>query len=471
MNFKLTALAIFLLGNLALNTQAIALDISDSLKNGTASRLLQNSKNESARWTGVGLLTTTEGTCSATLIDTRAFGSKATGPAYLITSGHCIIKEIGTSKLNHTLDASVTFNYFNDTVKRHKTYRVRTANWTSMVGTDLAILEVEKTLEQLMLEGIVPLKFAPPPPLGTHDVLNVGIPGTFPEKGLRMSACTQEISTTLSGVPPTFPGGFVNDCKDLAPGSSGSPMLDRRTNKITSIVSENNYSFSPGFLSSCFSNGVFSNNTETCKLQQVNITVDFRSLFKTTVRPTLDSAGNELSPTWNYTFDIDTPYYRYKSVRDAMSCEKPDDYSGAINSATARINSSIGPEPRMHILCIIGTNSKEQKLTSALLKNAFTHSVHLAESAPKPTFNLLADGQTSITWADSYPAFTSHFFHTGPADTTQCGDLGDERYKKAASVEVLPSHRPLKICSYGRNKDALQPSAIRFDLIRTPLLP
>ena len=470
MNLNSTVL-IFLLGNLSFNTSAMALDIRDSLQNGTTSKLLKNSKHESARWTGVGLLSTIDGTCSAALLDTRKGGAKATGPAYLITSGHCITKEIGTSTLNYKLDATVTFNYFNDTTKHHKTYKVHTANWTSMVGTDLAILEVEKTLDQLMQDGITPLRLAPLPPLGAHDVLNVGIPRTTPEQGLRVSACTQEISTTLSGVPPTFPGGLVNGCKNLAPGSSGSPMLDRRTNKITSIISENNYGFSPSFLSNCFRNGVFTNNTETCELQQVNVEVDFLSLFKTKVRPTWNSVGYEILPTWDYKFKIDTPYYRYKTVRDAMNCDNPDNYSGAINGSYGHITQSIGPEPRMHILCIIGVHSEKQKLTRTLLKNVFTHAVHLAEPAPKPTFNLLTNQRTSITWADSYPVFTSHFFYAGPADTTQCGDVEDKRYKKALSVEILPSYLPLKVCSYGQNETAFQPSAIRFDLIRAPLAP
>ncbi|WLG90801.1 trypsin-like serine peptidase [Pseudomonas cucumis] len=468
MKFKHITLIINLISHFFLFAEAAQTDIGDNLKNGSPAKPLTNSDNRYSRWTGIGLLNMPKGTCTAALIDTRDSGWTNTAPAYVITAGHCVLAEYGTSKLNHKFNANVTFNYFQDTVSNHKTYKVHTAIWTSMLGTDLAVLELEKPLSALLQDQIMPLKISPTPPFFSHDVLNVGAPGTFTTKTLRLSACTQEVSRTISGIPPAFPGGLVNECKDLDYGSSGSPMVDRRTNQITSIVSERQYGFSPAFLSSCFINGIFSNGTATCDLQQINVNVDFESLFlRTKLRPEMDYLGNETMPTWNFSFNIDTPYYRYKAVRDALNCEKPENYSAAISATNGHINDSVGPETRMHVLCIIGVRSKEQKLTTLLLKNTFTHAAHLAEPAPEPAFGHTKNF-TSMQWEGAYPDFSSHFFYSTSIDSTPCADVRDERYKKAAEFELLPPDSPLKVCSYASNESDLQPSATRFDLVTPP---
>ena len=463
MNFTYIALSLYTFSSFFILAHAQPIDIGDGLRNNTPSTALKNKANQYSRWSGIGLLSTSEGTCTSTLIDTRDASIKTPTPAYLITSGHCVTHEIGTAKLNQPFDANVTFNYFHDIKKSHKTYKIKTANWTSMVGTDLAIIELEQPLSTLIQDGIAPLKLAPRPPLGSQDVLNVGAPGTFPEKGLRLSACAQEVSRTLSGTPPSFPGGMISQCKDMTNGSSGSPMIDRRTNQIISIVSEKNYSYSAHFLSACFTKGIFTNN-KNCALQPVDISVQFQSLFRTTVRPEWNADHQEVMPTWNYNFTIGTPYYRFKTARDAFSCQDSSHYSLAVNSTNASINTFVGPASGMHVLCIIGVNSIQQELTSTLLKNVFTHALHMAEPAPAPT--ITPKGQTlSISWDNTYPEFTSHFFYAGPAETTQCGDPRDERYKKAGAVETLGLTSPLKICSYASNDADLQPSATRIDIV------
>ncbi len=256
----------------------------------------------------------------------------------------------------------------------------------------------------------------------------------------------------------------MNQCQGIQHGSSGGPILDRRTNKIISVISEANYSFTTSFLSPCFIKGVFSSNARNCALQEVDIKIDLQTLFRTTVRSQL-SAGLELLPTWDFRFEINTPYYRYKATRDALSCQDPSEYSAAISATNAYINNAIGPETRMHVLCIIGVESAEQQLTSRLPGNTFTHAVHLAEPAPAPSITLDANRNAHLTWSDAYPEFTSHFLHAGPADTTQCGDFDDARYQPVAGSLTLRISSATKICSYAQGNSGPQPSAVRFDLV------
>ncbi|MFJ7106998.1 trypsin-like peptidase domain-containing protein [Pseudomonas sp. NPDC098740] len=465
MNYTLATSLIFSLYSFTTPVCAEPRDIGEGLRNDTPAKILNNGGETYSRWSGIGLLKTPENTtCTATLIDTRQSGQKADGPAYLITSGHCAGAAIGSSTLNQSYGGTITFNYFHDTPGRHKTYKVGTTNWASLVGMDMAILEVEKSLASLILDGITPLNLAPPPALGPHDVLFVGAPGGLPEKGLRLSACSQELARTNIGHLQRFPGGFVNQCQGLQHGSSGGPILDRRTNKIISIISEAHYSFAASFLSPCFINGVFSSNASNCALQEVDIEIDLQTLFRTTVRSQLN-AGLELLPTWDFRFEINTPYYRYKATRDALSCQDPNQYSAAISATDAYINSAIGPETRMHVLCIIGVNSAEQQLVSGLLRNVFTHAVHLAEPAPAPSITLDANRNAHLSWSNAYPAFTSHFFHAGPADITQCGDFDDARYQPVAGSLTLRITSATKVCSYAQGDSGPQPSAVRFDLI------
>ncbi len=164
MNYTLATSLIFSLCNFFTPLCAEPRDIGEGLRNDTASKILNNSEDKYSRWSGIGLLKTPENTtCTATLIDTRSSAQNAEGPAYLLTSGHCAGAAIGSSALNQSYGGTITFNYFHDIPDRHKTYKVKTANWTSLVGMDMAILEVEKSLASLILDGVTPLKLAPSP--------------------------------------------------------------------------------------------------------------------------------------------------------------------------------------------------------------------------------------------------------------------------------------------------------------------
>ena len=391
-------LAYCLLNICLIPAHATPRDIGEGLTGDSNSKALENINNHYGLWSGIGRLTNSSGErCTAALIDTRNREGKAIGPAYLITSGHCVFAEYGTARINENFDADITFNYFYDIPEQHKTYKIRKAAWSSMVGMDLAILEVDASLATLIQDWITPLRLSAHTPAGAHDVVNVGAPAGFSKKWLRLVACSQEPSVTIIEQPGVFPGALKNPCKDLLPGSSGSPMLERRSNQIISIYSKSglttqwghsnnqhaiktNYSYSASFLRACFVEGFFKPNIESCALQPVDIANETPWLEKTYVSRQPDATGNNVLPTWQYSFTINTLFYRYKATREASHCQDPQHYSAAVSSVDAFIDSPIGPETGLHVMCIIGVASQEQKLSSALLQNAFTMAVHLTES-------------------------------------------------------------------------------------------
>jgi hypothetical protein len=384
-----------------------ARDLGEGAINDSPSRALQNSDHFYEIWSGVGRLSLQSGgSCSAVLLDTRNRQGRATGPAYLLTAGHCVLFQYGSARTDLPLEASVTFHYFHDMPQRKRQYAIRTARWSSLVGTDLAVLEVDATLASLIRAGVNPLKLASHQTYESQDALNVGAPGGFTEHGLRLSACAEQTAGTFIDQPGVFPLAMKNSC-DLHAGSSGSPMLNRRTNEITGIVSKVaisrntpappecehstsctaarfNYGYSANFLHHCFIDGVFTSDGANCSLEPVELTVTEPWKLKSNVYKTRNANGQIVLPAWDFRFSLGAPFYRYKTVHNARDCKAPDNYSAAINAVDAYINSEIGPQSGAHALCIIGVVSGEQPLTRAMLNNVFTSAVYLS-ATPAPS--------------------------------------------------------------------------------------
>jgi hypothetical protein len=378
----------------------LARDLGEGAVNGSNSRVLQNSGRLYEIWSGIGQLTLQSGeSCSAVLLNTRNRQGKATGPGYLLTSGHCVLFQYGSARINLPMEATVTFKYFYDTPERHSQFAVRTARWTSLSGTDLAVLEVDATLASLIQAGINPLNLASHQLNESHDSLNVGAPQGFSESGLRLSACDEQTAGTSIDHPGVFPLAMRNRC-DLRPGNSGSPMLDRNTNEITGIVSKIaasrsipepegcedlssckaarfNYSYPANFLYACFTDGVFTIDGPGCALKPVELTVIEPWKLKSSVDRARNTAGKVVLPTWDFRFSLETPFYRFKAVSDAKDCKLPNHYSTAISTENAYINDEIGPSNGAHALCIIGVDNRQQTLTAATLNNVFTRAVYL----------------------------------------------------------------------------------------------
>lgn len=382
-----------------------ARDLGEGAVNESTSKALQNSDKRYALWSGIGRLTFSSGaSCTAALLDTRNSQGKAVGPAYLITSGHCVLYEFGTARTNVPIDANITFRYFYDEPGQQITYPVRTALWSSTVGTDLAVIKVESSLASLIKAGVKPLKLAAHQSDESRDVLNIGAPAGFTEQGLRMSACAEQSAGSFIGHPGVFSLAIRNRCDAIRSGSSGSPMLDRNNSEITGIVSKYaqaageadpsecrysgsckastyNYSYPANFLHHCFINGVFDGRSTNCLLQPVDIVIEEPWSISSHVYRKQSTVQESILPTWNYRFSISSPFYRYKTTRNAKNCHNPSNYSAALDSASPYINQTIGPQTGVHVLCIVGLESADQAITRALLRNAFTWAVYLTDRA------------------------------------------------------------------------------------------
>lgn len=527
MNITHIALTGLLLGSLSSALVAAPSDFGEGMANTSPARLLTNARHEHAHWNGVGRIRNEAQTlCTATLLDTRDASAKS-GPAYVLTSSHCLHRINGAVQKDLPIKGTISFNYFDDTLESIKTYPLKTLKWGSSQGVDLAIIELQAPLADLLKDGITPLKLADEVPADGNDILALAAPEW---DTLHLSACAQQSSRELVEQPFVWRVTMKNQCQGIARGSFGGPLLDRASNTVFGILStsttgqpeerkcqrdspceinngqpswhpDTNYGSPVVFLNQCFAGGALQADNEHCDLYPIT-SITFRNPEPIQQYFVKKPGGKskDIVPRWNLTFTTNTPFYRYKTTRRAIECESPVNYSSPIPAENAYINNAIGPQTGMHMLCIVGVTSAEQAVTNGMMRNALTLAVELAEPGPARTPDLTISldkyglGAYTVIWNLAPPFMQRYTYKYGPAATTDClrpagflpiptaplaDDEDDEEPielvhplndfpgmppEKFAQV-IAVRHAPIKICTYAFDQ-ADQPSSLRVDLLK-----
>lgn len=501
-------------------------DYGEGLANASSPKMLTNAQHQHAHWTGVGRIRNEAQTlCTATLLDTRDEAGQS-GPAYVVTSSHCLHRVNGVVQKDLPMKGSISFNYFDDTLERIKTYPLKTLKWGSSQGVDLAIIELDATLSSLLNNGITPVKLAKEVPADGNDILVLAAPAW---DTLHLSACTQQTSRELVEQPFVWRITMKNQCKGVRLGSFGGPLLDRASNTLFGILStstagqseehkcqrdapceildgtpswheDTNYGSPVTFLNRCFVAGVLQADVEQCDLfPTTSITFENPEPIQQYYVKKPGGRGKDITPTWNLAFKVNTPFYRYKTTRRAADCENPALYSAPIDARGARINDAIGPQTGMHMLCIIGVDSPEHPATSGMMRNALTLAVELAQPGPArtPDLSILLDPHTlqgyTLAWKLAPPFMSRYTYKYGPAATTDClrpvdylpiphppvpEEEDDEPIDIVYPLNDAPqgagdkfvrlvsvNHQPVKVCTYAFDQ-ADQPSTLRVDLLK-----
>ena len=195
--------------------------------------LLLNREGQSQAYSGVGRFRG-GGSCTASFLKPVAGGLADSAPAYVITAGHCI--SMGPS--NEVIldlpasNISATFGYFIDTPDQQVRFNSKRIAYSSMKGTDLAIVELDATDGQVAAMGYRPLEFSSDPPAPGEPILITGIPSSSipsEEVFLRQAGCTHGGEACLVEFIWTFYSFHRNDCADIKGGASGSPVLSQRS--------------------------------------------------------------------------------------------------------------------------------------------------------------------------------------------------------------------------------------------------
>lgn len=165
--------------------------------------------------------------CTGTLIDTGV----PTGPAYVITNGHCV-GDIGRPAQQTTvgIEWGGTAEFFRAAGNLDTTLLVDVVAlaYSTMRHTDTAIVRLEGTLGDLEAQGVRPIPLAEAEPAEGAAVTNIGVPVQgLPDDEwvMRRGECTLGSQHTLTEFFWLWFDAWSNDCPGIIQGSSGSPLL------------------------------------------------------------------------------------------------------------------------------------------------------------------------------------------------------------------------------------------------------
>lgn len=399
-------------------------------------------------------------------------------PAYLITAGHCIDQSVTAVTRDRAVNKTAIFHYFAGATSGQVRVRAPLAVYSTMKGTDLAIVRLDATLADLAGRGIRPFTLAADSPAGGEAVNSAGVPfDSIPpaEQYLRTADCAVGATAELVEGRWHWWQMLRHDCSDIRGGSSGSPLIARRTGEVVGVVTTTNTGavFTTGDFR-CFTNqpcevirGGFAYRPETSYAAPVNGLTrcfDSRGEFVLGGACPLDE-GRQLTVTsnavavqpgaaWNATIaGTAWPMFRYKIVPEGEDdCRNSDGYSAPVAVDNGfRVTNPVGSRPGRQYLCVVGTDG-------SLSQNPrFATQVHLRVDNTPPTirpFYLLRDdegGNFTIQPIFTLPELSRYRYKiVGPGEPG-CADPAGYREYLRIPVRV-PGRGPERFCLIGHDE-------------------
>ncbi|VVO32154.1 trypsin-like serine peptidase [Pseudomonas fluorescens] len=443
--------------------QATDIDWGEGTANFTPAQPLSNASGRYDHWQSIGRVKTDKGmTCSGALIDTRHTTDEQDSPAYVLTSGHCINLNPNVVVENADATGSVIFNFFKDTIDHTRSYPVTRINWSTIRGQDISIIQLDRTIGQLINDGVQPLKIATHLP-ANPDMLIVGAPQT---SHIQRMACPREHSAGIVENPWSWLDQISNRCLDVVSGISGSPVLGRYNNEILAVVGtttqgsgqsrcsqgapcevvdgqvskklNTNYATSAIGLLACFNKGRFDRLDADCSLGP-RFTFASTPLAGNHVKLERDHSGQVIPWLWTQPFAVDRPYYRYKFTRTLDDCGTTVGYSEAFVSHASgqdELRRELRDGAGIYLLCIMGQDQKIGAPGQWDARNARIYWRWMLEGSSQlaPIYSIVQNSESPFLYTvrafpvspdlDAY----SYQYKVGSSENTDC--LDPQNYKK-----------------------------------------
>jgi hypothetical protein len=462
------------------------------------SLLLENLSAQYDHWQGIGRLESLGNRhCTAVLVDTRSVDAPADAPAYVLTSGHCAYphKQSDLSAAPLPMRGHIEFNFFRDTAAQRKVHQLKRLHWSSQRGRDLAIIELQTPLQQLIDEGVTPLALAAVTPPQGVELLSVSAPLTSSGYTLRVSSCPMEGLRDVVEHPYVWRNNLRTACTDVLPGSSGSPLIEAERGTIVGIMGtttrgavaqtrcatdspcevengaitwhpEKNYATRVDGLGACFAAGVLDTGLEQCDLQDA-FTVIHRNPYYQARMTDIDTQ----SATWQLPLTLSSSHYAIKATTDAMACEDPSGYSDAYPSdAQSLIDPPLDTAAGMQLLCVLGMNELADEVSPAALKNVYIAAREVTEqpvgATSTPIVTRLETGRYNVQMAPQEPHQVRYEFKFGAPDTTDCNDRSGYKHH-SYNFNISPRLLPVTLCTQAFDA-ADRASPARADLLEAP---
>lgn len=451
-------------------------------RDGGASVLLSNADGQSP-YSGIGRYLG-RASCTAVFVTPFEDPAEAAGaPAYALTNGHCPDFPASNDVLLNQPPGrgQVTFNYFADTTRSQLTVAVARTAYVSMKGQDIAVLELALRHEQLRARGVEPWPITRARADASEPIVVVGAPGS---SFLRLAACRLDGQAPFVFEYIWYWYGFLrNTCAGIAPGSSGSPAISRRTGQVLGLVNtttnggrraltectldhpcepvvggetaraETTYVTPILGLDACFPGGVFDVRSTGCSLDpgdQVRVSPSYLSR----VNPRLASVPfGRLQPVWNVTVSGPFPYYRYKVAAAGVDdCRDPRGYSRVRAVGTQPVIDDAMPlREGWWFLCVLGGHDARGG-GAGWQSSAFPTAVRARIDTVPPRIEaplIIQDlGQAWQVRFDTLdPEVSSYVYKFGRPADTRCEDGGGYRVALVPFIALPKSGRPYLFCA------------------------
>lgn len=439
-----------------------------------SSRLLENGAGQNAAYTGIGRLVLGSN-CTAFLI--RTPGS---GPAYALSAGHCYSLDSQSVFVDRALPPStrpVQFNFFADTAGASVAVPIRRLAYSTMKGTDIAVLELAATQAELASRGVRALELESGEPAAGEAIEVVGAPSSFFEPRewfLRRATCTLGGRADLIEFTWHFWDTRRNDCEDIVGGMSGSPVILARTGHVSGVVNttthlafarggdfdcyagrpcelgaggqrveeETSYSISLAGLMECFRpSGEFDLLRPACPLDRGN-------QLAVSQRTRNHRRGGRLGA--NLAGGL--AYYRYKLVvAGAGDCRQEIGYSAPHPLAERPlIDDPLPEEENRYLLCVVAGDSAADGARWQEARHASVLIVRVDATPPvRPPGYTVLDNPASFRIAFEFapPELSGYDYKLGPVTGTRCEESGYRPYLRIP-VSIPKTSLPQRICFY-----------------------
>lgn len=451
-------------------------------RDGDAPVLLSNADGQSP-YTGVGRYL---GRASCTAVFVTPFDDGAdegAAPAYAITNGHCLdFPGANDVLLNQPPGrGQVTFNYFADSTRSQLVVPVVRSAYATMKGQDIGVLELELRYEQLRARGIDPWPLTRGRADASEPVVVVGTPES---SFLLLAACRLDGQAALVLEHVWYWYGFLrNTCAGIAPGSSGSPVISRRTGQVVGLVNtttnggrralsecvldhpcepvvggetsraDTTYVTPVLGLDACFPGGWFDVRGAGCPLdpgEQVRLSPAYLSR----VNPRLETVpfGRPVH-AWNVAVSGSFSYYRYKVVAVGVDdCRDPRGYS-PVRAVRAQpvIDDAMPEREGWWFLCVVGGHD-DRGGGIGWQPTAFPTAVRARIDTVRPRVEApLVIEENAVSWQVRFqtmdPEIVSYAYKFGRPAETRCDEGVGYRIALVPFTSLPKSGRPYVFCA------------------------
>jgi hypothetical protein len=440
----------------------------------------QNNSVVKKEISGVGLF---EGSMSCTASFVEIPDMNLDSPAIVITNGHCTSDFYldNTIYTNSSINATIVFNKL-EGVPDDKLIQVKAKKilYSTMKGTDLAIIQLEVSNKSLIEKGVVPIKISNNIPLIGTKLITYGYPRFLNPLYLRKSEDYLGAPSIISEFIWLWKNLYSAKFQNIYSGSSGSPVFASNENAIFGIINTTTI----GAVGECELGAPceLRKNQKPIVLSNTSYIVDVTNLYKCFYKGEFDinygnfpyekpsSFGiklkNDVRNFSNNQLMQDIELIIDEPLNTSYKVESFKEFDPLNSNNFSSNNSNIvylkNPIDEGYYVISVMKNNQFNQVKYLTFKNDFTAPSENAisiESIPTDS------GGYSVRPVFKYPELTQFDWKYGLASNCNCNDPTGYNTYNRIPIQVSKSELPYKICIIGydlaNNKTAVKEFILR----------